>query len=374
MISSQSFPGSPRDALRVLNAVSGFTNRKIIRLLRHFGDPLAVFAADPVELERVAGVARAPVLNLLHFCSDEFLRRDNAALSANGASVLTWLDDDYPALLKEIPDAPVVLYFRGNWPPASMPALAIVGSRHCSVYGRENAYSMAADLAERGAVIVSGMAQGVDAAAHRGALAAGGRTIGVLGCGLDIVYPEANRDLFREMERKACLVSEFPFGSRPTRFSFPRRNRIVSGLSLGTLVVEAGLRSGALITAAFALEQGREVFALPGRVGERQAEGPLSLIRQGAKLLVSIDDVLEEIPALNKKVAPSSGPVLPLDELEQGVLEFIKTSGRSLEDLELLTGLPSFLLMRPLLALQIRGLINELPGSFYSLSSGVSAG
>lgn len=374
MTSSRSFPGSAHDALRVLNAVSGFTNRKIIRLLRHFGDPLAVFSASPQQIERVAGVSSAAVVNLFHFCADEFIRKDNAALSVNNASVVTWMDERYPALLKEIPDAPVVLYFCGHWPSQAMLSLAIVGSRHCSIYGRENAYRMAADLAERGAVIVSGMAQGIDAAAHRGALAAGGKTIGVLGCGLDIVYPEANRELFREMQDKACLVSEFPFGFRPTRFSFPRRNRIVSGLSLGTLVMEAGLRSGALITAAFALEQGREVFALPGRVGDRQAEGPLSLIRQGAKLLLSIDDVLEEVPALKKDSSFSCLPQEPLDELEQGVLGFIKTSGRSLEDLELLTGLPSFLLMRPLLALQIRGLVSELPGSTYCLSSAGQGG
>jgi DNA processing protein len=322
----------------------------------------------------VAGIPQAVALNLKYFPAEDFLVKDNDAIRRHGARVVTIIDADYPAQLLKISDAPVALYVVGELTPESVCALAIVGARNASLYGLEMAERFACQLAELGCVVVSGLAKGIDAAAHRGALKAGGVTIGVLGCGIDIVYPPENETLYRKIREQGAIISEFPFGTPPAPFNFPRRNRIVSGLSLGVLVVEANVKSGALITADFASEQGREVFAVPGRIDSPLSLGPHALIKQGAKVVLSVEDILEELPV--KLVRPAGTGEAPaaqkhstedLDTPERQVFDFIKEGVFTFEELERLSGLSPSSLMGPLVSLQIKRLIREKPGKVYEI-------
>jgi DNA processing protein len=230
----------------------------------------------------------------------------------------------------------------------------------------------ASELAESGLPIISGLARGIDAAAHQGCLKAGGKTVAVLGSGLDVIYPQENRKLFETIRQKGTIVSEFPFGTEPFPYNFPRRNRIVSGLAAGVLVVEANIKSGALITAEFAVEQGKDVFAVPGRIDSPQSGGPHNLIRQGAKLVLSVGDILEELPCLPvpagaEAVAKRSGPLLELGVQEARLMEILREGGLSLDELETSTKLSVSMLMPTLLSLQIRRLVREKPGKIYEV-------
>ena len=227
---------------------------------------------------------------------------------------MTFLAEDYPKVLLEIPDPPPYLYVKGEL-RGSETAVAVVGSRRASTYGMLTTTRLATELAAHGVTVVSGMARGVDTAAHRGALSGGGRTIGVLGCGIDVVYPPENRKLFEEMAEKGALVSEFPLGTLPLAENFPRRNRIISGMSRGVLVVEAMENSGSLITAQFALDQGREVFAIPGNINTSSSRGANRLIKQGAKLVESVDDILEELPQMS-----AGSAAIPPDRISRSLL------------------------------------------------------
>jgi DNA processing protein len=375
MTSSTSFKNNLQesDALRVLNAVSGFGNRRISKLIQYFGSAVSILNLPSEELAAVSGIPHPAVLNLRHFPVDDFLARDDKAMDVFGARLVTVLDDEYPEHLRSISDAPVVLYVSGDLPGPTDAGVAIVGARRASLYGIDIAERFAVTLAENGVIVISGLARGIDAAAHRGALKANGRTVAVLGCGLDVIYPTENEEIYRRIRERGCLISEFPFGTPPVAFNFPRRNRIVSGLSLGVIVVEANIKSGALITAAFAAEQGREVFAIPGRVDAKLSAGPHALIRQGAKLTLSVEDVLEELPVhrvgpLAKNGTPDGdGQADDLDEEEQMVLGLLKDGPQTIEDLEVKTGRSPALLMGPLLSLQIRRVIRELPGKVYEI-------
>lgn len=378
-ISSKALPAiQERDALRALNAVAGFGNRRISRLIEHLGSAAAAFSAPCDEVSRIAGIPLAATLNLKHFPVDEFLESDNRALAANKARVVTLQDKEYPPQLLTIPDAPVVIYVVGELPAPEDVCVAIVGSRRPTLYGLEVAERFAISLAERGVIVISGLAKGIDGAVHRGALKAKGRTLGILGCGLDIIYPPDNVELYNELRgpkdhNGGCgIVSEFPFGTLPAPFNFPRRNRIVSGMSLGVLVVEANIKSGALITASFAAEQGREVFAVPGRVDSPLSTGPHALIRQGAKLTISVEDILEELPVQVGNV-PEKAPGISrtteepdgMDPDEKLVWSLIKEGQMNIEELEERTGRPPAMLMGPLLSLQIKRMVRELPGKSY---------
>lgn len=283
---------------------------------------------------------------------------------------MTFLDEGYPESLKHIDDAPIVLYVVGNLPQDSECLVAIVGSRNATLYGLGMAERFAGELAEMGVVIISGLARGIDAAAHRGCLKSGGRTVAVLGCGLDVIYPVENRKLYEEIRQKGVIISEFPFGTDPLPFNFPRRNRIVSGLSAAVLVVEANIKSGALITAEFAVEQGKDVFAIPGRVDSPQSGGPHHLIRQGAKLVISVGDILEElavepIVSSNPEVPGQPRPLGDLGIQEARMMEILREGEFSMDELETRTGLSVPLLIPTLLSLQIRRLVREKPGKIY---------
>ncbi|MEJ2141488.1 MAG: DNA-processing protein DprA [Gammaproteobacteria bacterium] len=295
-------------------------------LLSHFHSPRQVLSAGRGTLSAM-GLPGSSIDGLLS-PDEKAIEGDLIWLEQDQAHILTLDDPRYPALLKEIPDPPAVLYVFGNPEILSYPALAMVGSRHHSPAGKETAREFAHHLSSLGLVITSGMALGIDAASHRGALDAGGRTVAVCGTGLDRVYPARHKELAHQIAENGALVSEFPIGVPPLAANFPRRNRIISGLSLAVLVVEAAVKSGSLITARMALEQGREVLAVPGSIHNPHSRGCNSLIRQGAKLVETAQDVLEELPQIelsNKTDLEKQSKSTPfqLDESYQQVLESV---------------------------------------------------
>ncbi|MHB8453283.1 MAG: DNA-processing protein DprA [Acidiferrobacterales bacterium] len=277
-------------------------------LLERFGSPQAVFDASRSELTECRGVTSAVADALLAGPDARHVTSELAWLTQDDAHLITISDAGYPRLLREIPDPPPLLYVRGDPTVLGRPQIAVAGSRNPTAGGCENAHAFAAAFCEAGLVVTSGLALGIDACAHRAALAARGRTIAVAGTGLDRVYPSQHRGLAHKIARCGALVSELPLGSAPRRENFPRRNRIISGMSLGVLVVEAALQSGSLITARLGAEQGREIFAIPGSIHSPVARGCHALIRQGAKLVESAADVLEEIGALVRAVSDVAAP------------------------------------------------------------------
>ncbi|MEI8011305.1 MAG: DNA-processing protein DprA [Candidatus Omnitrophota bacterium] len=362
------------DAILVLNAVSGFGIKRIRTLIERFGSLSAALQAPIEEFISFPGIPQASRINLQTFNAQAFLEKDRAACAAFGATALTFHDDHYPMSLHDIPDPPAVIYVAGDFPAKLDCSIAIVGSRRATLYGLKIAGDFATGLAELGIPVVSGVARGVDAAAHRGALRAGGATVGVLGCGLDVIYPLENKDLYLAIRKNGCLISEFPFGTLPLPSHFPRRNRIVSGLSLGIVVVEAGLKSGALVTAGFALEQGREVFAVPGRIDSAMSDGSHTLIQQGAKAVLSIRDILEDLPLEILRPKGSGGEteddkavVRGLWGDEKVIFDFIKEGITTYEALEARTGFSTTTLLAALLALELRGKIIQKPGRIYVL-------
>ena len=285
--------------------------RAVLRLLEVFQHPEAIFDATPSEWAARARLSAAGCARLLE-AANRNVSAELPRLERLGIRLLDLYHADYPARLRSIADPPPVLFVKGELRAADQQAIAMVGSRRASPYGRHVAAELAAGLAGRGFTVVSGMALGADAAAHEGCLRAGGRTIAVLGSGIDVVYPPEHIALYERIAAAGAVLSEYPPGTPPTRSSFPVRNRIISGLALGVVVVEAPEKSGALITAAHALEQGREVFAVPGSVNSTQSRGSHQLLRDGARLVESVEDILEELswqlPPAPRSVSPQSGP------------------------------------------------------------------
>jgi len=355
-----------------LSLVTGVGSRTAGRLLEHFGSPTNVFAASRSELQAFG--LEDEVIARIHSAEPRRQAEEEVAkLGKLGAEVLTLEDPRYPPLLRRIYDPPIVLYALGQVEALTAPTLAIVGTRRPSPYGVNVAMELARDLAGRGLAIVSGFARGIDAAAHRGALEAKGRTIAVFGTGLDIVYPREHRALAEEIRRQGVLLTEFPMGVSPLPQNFPFRNRIISGMSLGVIVVEAAQQSGSLITARLALEQDREVFAIPGPITSPRSYGPNYLIKCGAKLVQYWRDVVEELPVdirkeiLRRESEAASGvpvqPELPLDEHEQRVLELLRFDAPThIDELLQRSGLAVPELMRVLLELEVKDRIRQLPG------------
>ncbi len=285
-----------------LNQVSGLGNEGLRRLLQAFGTPAHIFATPTHALRQVV---KSAVADAIAQGVDEAVLAPTATwLEDPNNCVVTLADPDYPQALLNISDPPLLLYVKGRRELLNRPALAVVGSRNASVQGLKNAEAFAHAASTAGLCIVSGMAHGIDAAAHRGGLHGIGSSIAVIGTGLDKVYPAANRELAHQLAGEGALISEFPLGTPPLAANFPRRNRIISGLSLGCLVVEAGLQSGSLITARMALEQGREIFAIPGSIHSPQAKGCHYLIKQGAKLVECAQDILEELGCFATGLTP----------------------------------------------------------------------
>ena len=349
-----------------LRRLPGAGFRTQLDLLEHFGSVENIFSASRGLLEKTL-VGKHDAINIILAGPDEqALQPEIDWLSEPGHHLLTWADPDYPRLLREIPDPPVMLYVVGDRRVLSAPQLAIVGSRNPSPMGQENARAFAKSLAGAGLVITSGMALGIDGAAHRGALEAGGKTIAVAGTGLDRVYPARHRDLAHDIAKHGALVSEYPLGMPPRPENFPVRNRLISGLSLGTLVVEAALRSGSLITARLATEQGREVFAIPGSIHSPQAKGCHALIRQGAKLVESAQDILEELGPLasvaTHAVYDNAVSVCQLDPPTAALLKQIGHDPVSVDALIERSGLTADVVSSMLLQMELNGLVSNCPG------------
>lgn len=352
-----------------LSLVSGVGPRIRQALLEFFGSAVAVFEAAPSDLRSVPGVgpklARAIVDGKSSIDVEaelELCRSNNVAIVADG-------DDVYPTLLREIHDPPGVLYVRGKLVPEDALAIAIVGTRHATQYGLAQADRLAQGLARAGLTIVSGMARGIDAAAHRAALKAGGRTIAVLGSGVLNLYPPEHHELAADIAASGAVVSEAPPRSPPMSGAFPQRNRIITGMSVGVIVVEAALRSGALISAEHAMEQGREVFAVPGRVDSRASHGCHRLLREGAKLVEGVDDVLEELGPLVESAPREDGRVirhpaeLQLNDQEQTVLDAINPEPTTMDDIAATSGLPIHRVLSTISVLEMRRLVRRVSGN-----------
>jgi DNA processing protein len=340
------------------------------KLAAHFADPTQALSAPAEQLLEVPGLDKDAIDGLLSFSewtqTEAELRR---ALNA-GVRLVPYIDPEYPARLRAIADPPPLLYVKGEILAADERAIAIVGSRSASEYGLRVARSISRGLTSLGFTVVSGMARGIDGASHQTALDGGGRTIAVLGCGVDRVYPPEHVGLYQRISRQGALISEFPLGTRPVAFNFPARNRLISGLSLGVVVVEATEKSGSLITAALALEQNREVFAVPGEVGSSRSRGAHRLIRQGAKLVESADDIIEEIaPQLVRPPvgATSSRRALPQQCSDEARRIFDLLQERILQIDEVIetSGLSSAQVSEILLDLELQGFLRQLPGKRY---------
>ena len=362
-----------------LHRTPGIGARRYMRLLNSFDSPAAIFSATHDQL-RNAGV-HSKSINSVKNPDWEAVDRDLTWLAEPGNRLLTCLDPGYPALLKEIPDPPALLFVHGDPDYLNQPQLAVVGSRNPSHDGAALAREFSAHLASSGLTITSGLATGIDGAAHQGALQAGGGTVAVTGTGLDRVYPAKHRQLAHQIAENGALVSEFPPGTLPLPENFPRRNRIISGLSLGTLVVEAALRSGSLITAHAALEQGREVFAIPGSIHNPLARGCHALIREGAKLVETGDHILEELASLvtlclsqaNDGVTPKSAAGISenpanLDAEYFNLLDLMGYEPVSVDQLVQRSGLTPEQVSSMLLLLELENHVNSSPGGRYSRS------
>jgi DNA processing protein len=367
-----------------LKYVEGVGNVAYRNLLAAFGSPDRVFEATLPQLEQTAGLNHKTARNIKDFRGLQRARAEIDRAAREGVSIVTVKDPGYPERLRKIYDYPPLLYIKGTLTPEDIP-VAVVGSRNASPYGRFVTERLCRELALRGVTVVSGLARGIDTCAHRGALAGRGRTIAVMGCGIDVIYPLDNRKLHGEIVSNGAVVTEFPFGTEPDRPHFPARNRLISGMSLGVLIVEAGEKSGSLITARCALEQGREVFAVPGSIDLPGSRGTNSLLRQGAKLVERVEDILEEIlPQLEHRPAspqretsdPASMPAAQtppasareaLTEKESRLLGFITEKPLDADTIINRSGLAAAEVLAGLLSLELKGHVLQLPGKLFKL-------
>jgi DNA processing protein len=353
-----------------LHLTPGVGSIFIKRLLDRFKTPEAVFRAPLKELLRIEGLGEKVAGEIQKGPAEKVVKRELSLLEKAGGRIVTLKDDDYPKRLKDIYDPPALLYLRGELRREDELAVAIVGSRKTSAYGREVTERIGADLARHGVTVVSGMARGIDSVAHKGALQGGGRTIAVLGCGVDVIYPSENRNLFLQIIEQGAVLSEFPMGSPPEAGHFPRRNRIISGLSIGVVIVQASAESGSLITAGYALEQGREVFAVPGNIGAEGSRGTNQLIKEGAKLVESSEDILEEVLPQWKRegeMAQKGGDaVLTLTEAEKCLYGLLDETPLHIDALIRESQLDPGSVSSLLLNLELKGLISQWPGKCFS--------
>ncbi len=349
------------------NKVPGIGAARLRALLDYFGDLEVAWRAAAHDL-RQAGLDRRSIANLLEARSELDLDAELERLERMRVSVLTWDDAAYPRNLRAVYNAPPVLYVRGRIETRDEWAVAVVGTRKASVYGKEAARMLGAGLARAAVTVVSGLAWGIDTVAHRASLDAGGRTIAVLGCGVDIVYPQQNARLAAEIVERGALVSEYALGTRPDARNFPPRNRIISGLALGTVVVEADLGSGARITADFAAEQGRDVFAVPGSIFTRGSRGTNELIQQGAKLVCNVSDVLEELNLTMVSEQAQARAIIPENETESLLLEHLSAEPAHVDELRRAVRLPIAQVSSTLALMELKGMVRQVGGMNYVLA------
>ncbi|MFC1867221.1 DNA-processing protein DprA [Thermodesulfobacteriota bacterium] len=349
--------------------IPGLGNIACKNLLDRFGDPEKVFQANISELTDVAGIRKDVALNIAGKKYKGDPQRELRKAKSQGVRVITYSDPAYPRALKEIYDPPMLLYLKGKDIPYTTTFIAVVGSRNATHYGLKAAEKIGQGLARRGLGVVSGMARGIDSASHWGCLRGLGFTIAVLGTGIDIIYPGSNKNLFQQITKKGTVISEFSMGTPPAPNNFPIRNRIISGLSRGVVVVEATKNSGSLITASLALEHGREVFAVPGSIESFKSTGCHFLIKQGARLIENSDDILEEL-GLNYPYKPKTdtfkqASMPPMDESERTIYDIIGDYPMHIDQIarhgKLEPGEVSSTLMR----MELKGMIRQLPGKMF---------
>jgi DNA processing protein len=342
--------------------------KRMAHLLRWFGDLATAWSANESALIH-SGLDKQPIVNLLRAQQTLDLDAEMTKVERANARLVTLADDDYPALLRQLPEAPAVLYVRGTLTPADHHALAVVGTRKATTYGRDAAYHLCKQLAAQGITIISGLAQGIDTAAHRGALDGGGRTLAILGCGIDRIYPSENTKLAVEITGQGAVISEFRIGTPPESRNFPRRNRVISGLALGVLVVEAPEKSGAIITASVAAEQGRDVFAVPGNIFNPMSGGTNRLIQDGAKLVMNVNDILDELNIAQTQLQTRTitERIVPANETEARLLELLGTDPVHVDDLTRLSGLPIASVNSTLTVLELKGLARMVGNMQYCL-------
>ena len=353
--------------LVALNLIPDLGSVKIRSLAEKFKNINEFMKADAGDFLEIPGIGKKLCETIITHRSKINPHMEFEKASRQNVDIVTLLDEAYPESLKEIYDPPPVLYIKGNKSVLNNKAIAIVGSRKASTYGRRVAMSFAKELALMNINIVSGMARGIDSFAHKGAIEAGGPTTAVFGCGIDVVYPPENEALMQKIMECGCIISSFPFGTGPLPGNFPARNRIISGLALGTLVVEAAEKSGSLITADFSLEQGREVFAIPGNIFSPYSRGTHKLIKQGAKLVESVKDILDELYLempnnINKGEKIDDGN---LTANERSIFELIDYHPIQIEELISKSKIDSKKVNAILTRLELKGLIVALPGGYY---------
>jgi len=344
--------------------VKGVGAVRFQRLLERFGDAESAWKAAPAELAE-AGLSLKMIERLVAVREKADLARIWDQTQSKGIIVLTWLDESYPQRLKEIEQPPPVLYMRGELLPEDTWAVAIVGTRRVTPYGRQVTEEIASFLAANGVTVISGLARGVDAIAHSAALKAGGRTLAVLGSGVDRIYPPENRTMAEQMLEHGAVLSDYAPGTPPESSNFPPRNRIISGLSMAVVVIEAGETSGALITAEFAAEQGREIFAVPGNILAPQSKGTNKLIQQGALPLLSANDIMQALNLTRVGQHKAARKALPADEVEAKLLTAIGEEPRHVDEIRNKTGLPVEKVSATLVMMELKGMVRQVGNMHY---------
>ncbi len=360
------------EALVALNLVEHVGPVRVRQLLDHFGDAPAILRASRAQLLQVRGIGEDTANAIANWEKTVDLAGELQRVRDFGCRVLTPADAEYPELLRQIYDPPIALYVKGALTDRDKNAVAMVGSRRTTHYGQETARKLAYQLAYTGVTVVSGGARGIDTAAHQGALSAKGRTVAVLGTGINLVFPPENAELFERIAANGAVITQFPFNRPADKQTFPIRNRIVAGMTLGTVVVEADLNSGALITAGMANDYGRQLFAVPGRVDSPQSKGCHDLIKKGAKLCESAEDILSEFeylfPPANRPPTPADTGTLPALELsahEQTVFALLDTEEKSVDEVIRGSGLPASAVSVALFSLEMKRLVKQLPGKLF---------
>ena len=345
-----------------LYAVPRMNETRLKNLLARFGTPERVFDAELGELAEVKGVDEELASGVRSYKRSEETERRIAAARALGVRTVCYTDDDFPDNLKGLAHMPPVLFVRGEIRPEDTTAAAVVGTRLPSHYGRQVAEKLGRELAQHGVTVVSGLARGVDTFAHKGALEGGGRTLAVLGCGIDVHYPPENRKLYDVISAQGAVISEFSLGVEPLAMNFPKRNRVVSGLAQVVVAVEAGEKSGVLNTVAWAADQGRVVFAVPGNITSQQSLGINRLLKEGAKPMLSVDDILREL-GVAKRAEERAKVEVAVDE--KPVMEFLTAEPMHVDEICEGLGIPMAGLLSVLMQLEIKGLVRQLPGKYF---------
>ncbi|MDP1759087.1 MAG: DNA-processing protein DprA, partial [Thermodesulfovibrionales bacterium] len=339
------------------------------KLLAIYKKPEAVFKAPYKELANIRGIGPAKAKNIKGYSEWGKIDAQLKKLDATGIKIVTFSNKDYPETLKNIEDAPIALYIKGTIQKEDRYAVAVVGSRNYSSYGKLAAEKLSSELSSMGFTIVSGMARGIDTLAHTAAINSGGRSIAVLGSGIDVPYPPENRGLMEKLSGSGCVISEFPPGTPPERENFPKRNRIISGLSLGVLVVEATADSGSLITASCALEQGKEVFAVPGNINSVNSKGTNELIKKGAKLVQSAEDVIEELaPVLKGYIRTREKANIELSVEEKRLCDIMTAEPKHVDMLSRESKMPAQKVLGILLSLELNGIAKQAEGKKFFLA------